>query len=189
MPRRSFGYGQSRVASCPTSKSSRHWRMAGLGSASHVGRLRVVRSPPSILIPGSKSSTGRAPRRRESPEVRAGRLLRSLLNPEQHSDWMTRRRFLVKTQFGRVELGQLFNIGFWPRTGESIDSVCSPQGPSCRKRMSGRICSLYCKRIRRSSSGLPTGVNRPTRNGPSGRSRDSAGCSRRLISDREMPSG
>ena len=69
-----------------------------------------------------------APRRRESPEVRAGRLLRSLLNPEQHSDWMTRRRFLFKTQFGRVELGQLFNIGFWPRTGGEYRLCVLPTG-------------------------------------------------------------
>jgi len=41
---------------------------------------------------------------------------------------VTRRRFLVETQFGNVELGELFNIGFWPRTGGEYRLCVVPRG-------------------------------------------------------------
>lgn len=54
----------------------------------------------------------------ERPEKRADRLLRSLLNPEQLRDWTVNERFRVTTPYGIVELGELFNIGFWTPRGD-----------------------------------------------------------------------
>lgn len=89
---------------------------------------RTVWAFPSLDPWPEPPSRRSKPRRRESPEARAARLLRSLLSPEQRRDWVTRRRFLVETQFGKVELGELFNIGFWPATGGELRLCVVPTG-------------------------------------------------------------
>jgi len=50
-------------------------------------------------------------------DERAERLLRSLLTNEQVLDWVQSQRFTVPTPYGVVELGELYNIGFWPSSG------------------------------------------------------------------------
>lgn len=52
--------------------------------------------------------------------MRAERLLRSFLTPVQLRDWVRRQRFRVLTRYGVIELGELYNIGFWPNAGGEL---------------------------------------------------------------------
>lgn len=92
-----------------------------------AGRI-VMAFPDSGVQSEASGSVRRKPRRKESPEARAARLLRSLLNAEQRNDWVGRRKFVVPTQFGKLEFGELFNIGFWPSTGGEYRLCVVPIG-------------------------------------------------------------
>jgi hypothetical protein len=92
-----------------------------------AGRI-VTTFPTSYGWSPPATAREQRPRRRESPETRAARLLRSLLSPEQKADWRARRKFFVPTEFGRLEFGELFNIGFWPKDGGEYRLCVVPTG-------------------------------------------------------------
>ena len=54
------------------------------------------------------------------PEALAEELLLSLLDENQRADWDASRRFWVDTKFGKVRLGQLYDLAFRPRNGEAL---------------------------------------------------------------------
>lgn len=53
----------------------------------------------------------------ESPAQKSLRLLFSLLTPSQRAEWSRCKQFSVMTQYGRVVLGRMSDIGFWPTAG------------------------------------------------------------------------
>jgi hypothetical protein len=62
------------------------------------------------------------------PEAVAERLMVSLLNRQQKSEWMSTQTFWVGTEFGRVQLGRLYNLTFQPRVGEAMRLCAIPGG-------------------------------------------------------------
>jgi hypothetical protein len=90
---------------------------------------RIVTAFPGTEIYSEPPQTTPRPFRQESPNARAARLLRSLLSPEQRRDWVVRKRFVVPTGFGRLEFGELYNIGYWPSSGGVYRLCVLPTGP------------------------------------------------------------
>jgi hypothetical protein len=92
-----------------------------------AGRM-VVAYPASELhrLPPTPRPLPR--QRTESADARAAQLLRSLLRPDQRTEWVSRHRFTVATPFGEVEFGKLLDIGFWPPTGEELRLCVVPTG-------------------------------------------------------------
>ena len=62
-------------------------------------------------------------RRPQTPDERAESLLRSLLTAEQLRDWDGRQRFLVSTQYGVLEFGELYNIGLLAERRWGVQAV------------------------------------------------------------------
>jgi hypothetical protein len=63
-----------------------------------------------------------------SPFERAERLLLTLLDAEQVSDWRANQTFRVTTKFGTVELGRIQDIGYWPVAGSELRLCVLPSG-------------------------------------------------------------
>ena len=91
------------------------------GSAPNLPRL-------DVLLGEAEEPPFEAAAPRSSPSPRAQALLCSLLTPEQTDDWVYRRRFSVATPYGTVELGRLFDLGFWPTAGGELRLCVVPTG-------------------------------------------------------------
>ena len=63
-----------------------------------------------------------------SPGQRAAQLLVSLLTPSQRREWRSRGCFSVDTPYGRVELGRMSDISFWPTSGGEYRLCVVPAG-------------------------------------------------------------
>jgi hypothetical protein len=63
-----------------------------------------------------------------SPYERAERLLVTLLNPDQEQAWRSTKTFRITTLYGTVELGRIFDIGYWPGADVELRLCVLPQG-------------------------------------------------------------
>lgn len=106
-------------------------QLVRLTTGEHAGMELVLvgRAPPGVqrledfLGEAATPVDGRLP-----PRLAAERLLCSLLEESQLADWKRTGTFWVTTDFGRVQLGRLFNLAFEPRQGEPLWLCVVPAG-------------------------------------------------------------
>jgi hypothetical protein len=97
---------------------------------------QVLLVPRDRILPGTGRRTPAAPhatpsRQRTAArdvESKAQRLLESLLDARQLESWRSRRRFKVRTPYGYVELGRLYELVFQRNDGENFLVCVVPEG-------------------------------------------------------------
>lgn len=80
----------------------------------HAGTTVVLASDAPAFVECFVDWLGEAAELADGPDRRAEALLRSLLTNPQFSQWQLCGSFDVDTEIGHFELGELYDIGYWP---------------------------------------------------------------------------